>query len=342
MRILVIKTSSLGDIIHTLPAITDARNAIPEIQIDWVAEQSFAEIPTWHPAIRNVIPVAIRRWRHQPWQFVRSGEFKSCWRRLRAEDYDHVIDAQGLLKSAILGCIARGPLSGLDMKSARGGLATGLYRQRHAISWDHHAITRARILFSQTLGYSMDQSTFDYGLDQSRLQSSLITNTKNYVVFLHGTTWESKQWPLSYWCELAKHAVADGFKVLVPWGNVIEKSYAEQIAQMDSNVTVLPKLRLTEMATVLSNARGVVAVDTGLAHLAAALSVPAVTLYGPTDPTKTGAWGKNQQHLSMSSFNCSPCFQKTCQYQQPSNIKPACFAEKPPSVVWQHLVTLNR
>ena len=102
MRVLLVKTSSLGDVIHTLPALTDAQRAIPGIQFDWVVEEGFAEIPAWHPAVAQVIPVAIRRWRKHPLQTLRSGEWRRFKARLRETHYDLVIDAQGLLKSAWL------------------------------------------------------------------------------------------------------------------------------------------------------------------------------------------------------------------------------------------------
>ena len=129
MRVLLIKTSSLGDVIHTLPALTDAARAIPGIRFDWVVEEGFAEIPAWHPAVDAVIPVAIRRWRKKPLQAVRSGEWSNFKRRLRETQYDLVIDAQGLLKSAWLTRYARAEVVGLDKSSAREPLAARFYQR---------------------------------------------------------------------------------------------------------------------------------------------------------------------------------------------------------------------
>ncbi|HIQ53746.1 MAG TPA: lipopolysaccharide heptosyltransferase I, partial [Pseudomonas pachastrellae] len=146
MRVLLIKTSSLGDVIHTLPALTDAARAIPGIRFDWVVEEGFAEIPSWHPAVDAVIPVAIRRWRKKPLQAVRSGEWGNFKRRLRETQYDLVIDAQGLLKSAWLTRYARAEVVGLDKSSAREPLAARFYQRRLAVAWGQHAVERTRQL----------------------------------------------------------------------------------------------------------------------------------------------------------------------------------------------------
>ena len=123
MRVLVIKTSSLGDVIHALPALTDAARAIPGIRFDWVVEEGFAEIPTWHPAVDKVIPVAIRRWRKNLWQTFKSGEWRRFKQRIQSTKYDLVIDAQGLLKSAWLTRYVRAPVAGFDKNSAREPIA---------------------------------------------------------------------------------------------------------------------------------------------------------------------------------------------------------------------------
>ena len=153
MRVLLIKTSSLGDVIHTLPALTDAMNALPGIQFDWVVEEGFAEIPTWHPAVANVIPVAIRRWRKNLWQTVKNGEWRRFKQRLRDTRYDLVIDAQGLLKSAWLTRYVKAPVAGLDKTSAREPMAARFYDRPYAVARGQHAVERLRQLFAQALGY---------------------------------------------------------------------------------------------------------------------------------------------------------------------------------------------
>lgn len=311
MRVLLIKTSSLGDVIHTLPALTDAQRAVPGIQFDWVVEEGFAEIPAWHPAVVQVIPVAIRRWRRHLLQTLRSGEWRRFKARLRETRYDLVIDAQGLLKSAWLTRYVSAPVAGLDRESAREPLASRFYDRRYAIARDQHALERVRQLFAHALGYTAPETIADYGLDRNQLATS---GDQPYLLFLHGTTWPSKHWPESYWRELAERMSEFGWSIRLPWGNADEKARAERIAENLSSVSVLPKLNLGGIAKVVAGARACVAVDTGLGHLAAALDVPSISLYGPTLPGRVGAYGRSQVHLCASGPNAGkgdrhkPCF----------------------------------
>lgn len=192
MRVLIIKTSSLGDVIHTLPALTDAAQAIPGIRFDWVVEEGFAEIPCWHPAVDQVIPVAIRRWRKNLWQTIKSGEWKAFKQRVRERKYDLVIDAQGLVKSAWLTRYVKAPVAGLDRYSAREGWASRFYDRRLSVATGQHAVERVRQLFAMALAYDLPEGIGNYGLDLERLQ---LPPAAPYVVFLHGTTWATKRWP---------------------------------------------------------------------------------------------------------------------------------------------------
>jgi len=311
VRVLLIKTSSLGDVVHTLPALTDAQRAIPGIQFGWVVEEGFAEIPAWHPAVAQVIPVAIRRWRKSLWQTLRSGEWRRFKARLRETHYDLVIDAQGLLKSAWLTRYVKAPVAGLDRDSAREPLASRFYDRRYAVPRDQHALERVRQLFAQALGYELPQGIGDYGLDRAQLATP---GEEPYLLFLHGTTWPSKHWPEAYWRELAERMSAFGWAIRLPWGNAEEKARAERIAEGIAGASVLPRLNLGGVAKVVAGARACVAVDTGLGHLAAALDVPSISLYGPTLPGRVGAYGRSQVHLCASGPDAGkgdrvkPCF----------------------------------
>lgn len=342
----------MGDIIHTLPALTDAGQAIPGITFDWVVEESFAEIPKWHPLVDQVIPVALRRWRkclthRKTWQ-----EWMAFRKRLRATQYDLIIDAQGLLKSAFVALNAKGKRVGFNKQSAREPSAALFYQHAFFIAKKQHAISRVRQLFSQALGYTTPTLTPNYGLDRERIISN---RDENYLVFLHGTTWETKHWPESAWIELIKIATDKGFSVKLVWGNLIEKERAERMAATSPRVFVLPKQNLQELMLLLAGAKAVVSVDTGLLHLTAALNVPAVSLYGPTDPRLSGALGQSQKHLTVT-FSCAPCLSRQCHYSssqsnhlnhqetQPTSslnpLYPPCFATLPPVVVWAELATL--
>nr|WP_275944063.1 lipopolysaccharide heptosyltransferase I [Azomonas macrocytogenes] len=323
---MLIKTSSMGDVIHTLPALTDATQALPDIRFDWVVEEGFAEIPAWHPAIARVIPVAIRRWRKQPVQTWLSGEWARCKTALREGNYDLVIDAQGLLKSAWLTRYVKAPVAGFSRTSAREPLASRFYDRTYSVAPGLHAIERTRGLFAQALGYPLPGAMGDYGLDREQLA---VHERQPYLLFLHGTTWASKHWPEPYWRELAERLVASGRKVRLPWGNAAEKARAERIARGLAGVSVLPRLNLAGIARIIAGAQACVAVDTGLGHLAAALDVPTVSLYGPTLPEKVGTYGHSQVHLRATGPDAG----------KGDRDKP-CFADLLPEHVFHELGTL--
>ncbi len=335
MRVLIIKTTSLGDIIHTLPALTDAVQAIPGIEFDWVVEESFQNVTRWHAAVKNIFPVALRRWRKNKIKNFLNGEILSRLMAIRKHKYDYIIDAQGLFKSAGLAFIARGKRAGFNQSSAREGLASFLYQKHAEASWKEHAVQRTRMLFAQILNYPMPSELPDYGIEVSRLPA--FHHPKPYYVFLHGTTWDNKHWPEPYWISLAKQLATTDASLLLLWGNEVERTRAERIAASVPNAEVLPKMSLEAVGGVLAFAKGIVSVDTGLGHLAAALAVPTVALYGPTDPKRSGTCGRNQVHLA-AQFACSPCLSRDCTFQGDKSIDPPCFSVVTPDLVWQTLV----
>ncbi|WKX26551.1 lipopolysaccharide heptosyltransferase RfaC [Tatumella ptyseos] len=294
MRVLIVKTSSMGDVIHTLPALTDALQQIPTIRFDWVVEEGFSQIPSWHQAVDRVIPVAIRRWRKNWFRRDIREERQRFYQQLQSVHYDVIIDAQGLIKSsALITRKALGTKHGLDWQSAREPLASYWYDRSHRLSKHQHAVEKIRALFSVSLGYPLPKTQGDYGIAQ-HFTNVLPADANHYLVFLHATTRDDKHWPESAWETLIDLVVATGLKVKLPWGSAIEQQRAIRLAKGRPQVTVLPKLSLSEVATQLAGARAVVSVDTGLSHLTAALDRPNVTLYGPTDPLLIGGYGKNQ------------------------------------------------
>ena len=314
MRVLLIKTSSMGDVIHALPALTDAMRAIPGIRFDWVVEEAFQEIPAWHPAVDRVIPVALRRWRKSPLKAIFSGEWRRFVLALRKESYDLILDSQGLIKSAWLASKAKGPRVGFDKRSAREPLASGFYQKKFFVDPDQHAIARQRALFGAALGYTVPASEPDSALSIKWEPD----RERPYIFFLHGTSWPSKEWPEENWIELAKLANADGYQVKLTWGNERERARAERIA-MVSGVKVLPRMELGKISKELAGASRVIGVDSGLAHLAAAMNIRSMTLYGSTSPAKTGVLANNNQNLYLS-LPCSPCLDVTCKKRDKKNI----------------------
>ncbi len=339
-NILIVKTSSLGDIIHTLPALSDAKKYYPEVSFDWVVEDAFQEVPLWHSVVKRIIPVALRRWRKHSWHALRNGEIQTFIKNLRQQKYDAVIDVQGLLKSVPLTILARGTQRiGLSWRSAREGLASLFYQKRVVVPWGAHAVTRARSLFAKGLGYPMPDTAADYGIDLSRLP--ILERQNPYYVFLHGTTWATKHWPETYWITLAKNIVDMGFGVQLLWGNETERLRADRMKCAVPKIVVASKKHtLSEITAVLANAQGIVTVDTGLGHLAAALGVPTVSLYGPSDPKQSGTLGLNQIHIA-ADFECAPCFKRICTYTGEKRVEPPCFGRVTPEKVLSHLMSIN-
>ncbi len=341
-RILLVKQSSMGDIIHTLPALTDAMKAIPNLEIDWVVEPAFSDIPAWHPAVKKIIPVAYRKWRKNIFRKSTYVEIQKFYKILREKKYDVIIDAQGLMKSMVVAKIANGESHGYDKHSTKEFISSFFYDKKYFVEQQKHAVTRARELFSLALQYTLPNTAPDFQMDHTKLPTLTFQLPEKYFVFLHGTTWESKHYPESYWKILLEKTDKSGITVFLPWGNQIEKDRAERLTKNSQYATILPTLSIAEMATVLKNATAVVAVDTGLGHLSAALTTPTIGLYGPTDPKRVGIIGNHQFHLS-AQFPCAPCYSRTCWYakKHKTDVVPACFATINPDKVWEILVEME-
>ncbi len=330
MRVLLVKMSSLGDVVHALPAVTDA--ARHGVVFDWVVEEAFAAIPALHPAVRRVWPIGWRRWRKS--LRADGAELRRFFRHLRQERYDLILDAQGLLKSAAVTLAARGDRrAGLSFTAAREPLAAFAYGQRAAVPKGQHAVDRLRQLFAGSLGYVAPSDAPAFGLKRAAEQTSSRT-----AVLLHGTTWESKHWPEAMWQALAGQLRTDGWRLALPWGNDVERARAEHLAA--SPAEVLPAMDLDELTGQLAAAQLVVGVDSGLSHLAGALGVPTVVLYGSTSAELTGVRGARVRSLA-SDLACAPCLARRCHYRgvperwRDEPVTPPCYARLAPETVFE-------
>ena len=288
LQILLVKTSSMGDVIHNLPVIADILAHYPEAKFDWMVEEGFAEIPRLHPNVRNVIPVAVRRWRKSIFSCDTWREIRDLKIRLKHTHYDAIIDTQGLLKSAVLAKFAQGELHGMNYDSAREPFASLFYKHQYPVDRNQHAVQRNRVLAALALQYPIPKSLPDYGLGNSSSQQNKLELPHNYVVFLHGTSRDSKLWPAPHWVTLAEKLKQFNLQVLLPWSNPSEENRAKEIAAKSSNVRVLPKLKLTTLAGILADSTLNIGVDTGLMHLSTALNKPSIAIYTDTNPVFTG------------------------------------------------------
>jgi heptosyltransferase-1 len=289
-NILFIKTSSLGDVIHHMPALTDARSARNDAAFTWLVEEQFAPLVRLHPAASEVIPVAWRRWRKSVYAPATLAEIGGSFRAIRARQYDDVVDSQGLLRTALLTRIARGRRHGYDASSIREPLASRFYDVRYRVDRRLHAVERNRILSGLALGY-VPQGAPDFGLDRGRFASG----ASRYAVLLHATARPKKLWPEAHWIALGRAlGEGQGLELVLPWGSEIERVRSETIARKVPGARVPERAPLDRVAKLIGGAQFVVGVDTGLLHLAAALSVPLVAIFTGSKPGLTGPVGSGR------------------------------------------------
>lgn len=284
-NVLLLRTSSMGDLIHTWPALTELAQHQPDTRITWLAEEAFVDIPGLHPQVQATLPIAWRRWRkhllaRDTWQ-----QMAALKQALQGTRWDLVLDAQGLLKSALPGRLANGPLAGYDAASIREPLAARFYDQHYAVSRQLSAIERNRRLFAAAFGYEVSGAPV-FGIRAGARPGWLPAGP--YAVLLHATSRDSKLWPEPYWLALAAELAAQGLYAVLPWGNAVEQARAQRLAAAMPGAVVAPRVPLREAAALLGHAAAVVGVDTGLTHLANALDVPLVAIYTDTDPALTG------------------------------------------------------
>jgi heptosyltransferase I len=287
MRILLVKTSSLGDIIHNLPVASDIRSQYPDAHIDWMVEEGFAEIPALHSAVDGIFSVALRRWRRSLFSSKTWDDVRTFRQRLHEHAYDVVLDTQGLLKSAWLATLAHGERRGYAFGCVRDPLAPLFYARRYRVDKSLHAVECNRRLAALALNYDLP-ATLDYGIRVAPLAFPWLP--ERYAVLLHATSRDDKRWPDSDWISLGKRLSGEGLICVLPWGSVSEQQRSERLAAAIAHAVVPPRLRLTEAASVLAGAGIVVGVDTGLAHLAAALHTPVAAIYCATEPGLTGVY----------------------------------------------------
>lgn len=344
MRILLVKMSSMGDIYHTFPAISDIKKQFPDAIIDWVVEDSFKEIVQWHPQVNKAIPIHLRRWvkqrDKQSWQ-----EFKAWRKALQTQDYDYVIDAQGLLKSAIIAKCARitgerKGVDGYDKDSAREAITRWFYKHTHAVDKNQHAVERTRQLVGKALGYTPEPA-LNFGINQNFTH---IQKNPRKLIFIIGTSWVTKLWATSEWQALTHIAINAGFAVEIIWGSSDEQAIADEIIAACPQATrPAQRLSITTIAEKLVEAAGVVGLDTGFSHLAGALETPTIAIYGPTSPTKVGLIGDHTRNLQLSEpLDCMPCHKRQCKWlPENSRDTPACMTGIKAEQVWQSLENIQ-
>lgn len=345
MKLLLLRLSSMGDVLHTLPAVTDLQQAQPDLHLHWLVEPAFAPIALLHPGAARVIPFSLRNYKER-WRGL-AVALRDLRRDLRAEGYDQILDAQGLYKSALLGRLGGAPLWGLDAASAREPGAARLYHRRFPVAWGQSAISRNRQLFAQALDYPLPETPPDYGLQvaATRLRKDTLAQPwkelvqQPFVLGFHGTSRENKEWQEDYWRALAAPLRQAGLRLLLPAGNAREAARAQRIAEQADNVVALPPATLLELAALIVRADAYVGMDTGLSYLAGALGLAGVTLYGPTARDRFSVAEDHQASL-QSLEPCAPCGKSRCPLPEAKNGLILCQQALRPEQVWTALSPL--
>lgn len=303
-RILLVKTSSLGDVIHNLPVVSDIVQHFPDAKIDWLVEEGFAALPKLHPRVRKTIPVAARRWRHGIFQARTWNEIHAFRRDLALQEYEWVIDTQGLLKSALFSASAQGIHCGFNRDSVREPLASYFYHRTFTVARNLHAVERNRLLAASALGYQLTKPA-NYGIQVPDLPLPDWMPSGAYVVLLHATSRDDKLWQESNWVELGNYFYQQGIRTILPWGSTTEQARSIRLSSQITDAVCPPGLGLNQITALMGDAHAVIGVDTGIAHLAAALNRPTIGIYTATDPSLTGLYS-GRLAVNMGGKNAPP------------------------------------
>ncbi|HTH59834.1 MAG TPA: lipopolysaccharide heptosyltransferase I [Paraburkholderia sp.] len=310
-KILIVRVSSLGDVVHNMPAIADIRRRYPQAQIDWLVEESFAGLVELVHGVHRAIPFSLRRWRKRLFSASNWREIGAFRRALAAEKYDLVIDCQGLIKTAWVASWAHGPLVGLGNRTDGAGYEWPVrffYERAIRIEPRTHVVERTRQLVAAAIDAPRPAPTddIDFGIDTGRASLALASVGLNlpvpYVVFVHATSRADKQWPDANWIELGQALVRRGMSLVLPWGSDAERETSERLAREFGEAAVVPpKLPLPAVVGLIDGAAATVGVDTGLVHIAAALKRPTVELYNFATAWRTGGyWSPNVVNLGTA------------------------------------------
>lgn len=304
-RILIVRTSSLGDLVHMLPAISDIALHVPDARIDWLVEDSFVQIPGWHPAVNEVIPIAHRRWRRNWWSAEVRRERHALEQKLRSRPYDLVLDMQALLKTVWFTRMASGIKHGLDWRSAREPLASLFYDVRHRVAFWQPAVIRQRSLAAAAFGYTYSGIP-DFGLQAFEREAQVSRAHQDpYAVIMPSASRDDKLWPEDDWRAVFDLLAERGLQLKLLAGNDGERVRAERLIGQRTGAMVLPRLDLTEAARCLAGAQLMVGLDSGLTHLSAALGRPTIGIYKASTPVRTPLVG-DAFVASLGDRNQSP------------------------------------
>lgn len=287
-RVLIVKVTSLGDIVQALPVVADIKRAFPGVQVDWAADEAFAELVQWSESVDRVLCAPLRRFK----KARRWDDLKAIWAsiaQLRAYRYDFIIDIHGVYKSAIIAFLARSSRRiGYQSQDLGERGAAFAYTGRFGPRPQGNAWHGMRISAGEALGYRVEgPPLYNLRLPEP-VRSPFEPGSAPVAAFFHATSKDDKKWPLTHWVAVGRELAERGFCVVLPWGSAGERAEAEQIAGQVPNSTVLPTMSVTEIAQMIDACSLVVGTDTGFVHLAHALQKRTVMIFVATSPSHCG------------------------------------------------------
>jgi len=288
-RILVVRLGAMGDIIHTLPAVAQLKSRFPNAHVTWVIESKWKPLLEGNPHVDQVITIPLSQWRRYPGSLSTWRSFRSFCDRLRQSEFDTAVDFQGLLKSAVVAYISGARrVVGFDKKALRERIAA-LFYSDCVIPYSKHVVDQNRDL---TMMMGAQKSHAIFSLPSG--QPSPLLPDGEFILAAPLAGWTSKQWPAKYYAELARLMWCDRGIPLVVDCAPQDSTYVEQICiGAPKGSCIVHNSSLNELIAATRRAQAVVGVDSGPLHLAAALDVPGVAIYGPTDPIRNGPYGNS-------------------------------------------------
>mgnify|MGYP001475299952 FL=1 len=287
----------MGDLMHALPALTEASSHIENISFDWVVDTNFASVPSWHPLVNKIIKTDHRNWKKHLFSKDSRKSLREVINQINESDYDLVVDMQNNLKSAFISYLCKHDVVGMDSKSAREYPAHLAYSKKINVDKRQHAIERQKKLLGEALGYDYKSKHIDYGASFKNFIEPNIKLPNKYIVLVQNASWVTKQWSIENWQHLIQYLENKGIDMLLPSGNLKELERAKEICSISEKANALDLMSLNEIAFIVKNADFCICSDTGLAHLSALTRTPSITLYGPTKTSLIGTTGINQNHL---------------------------------------------
>ena len=275
LNILIVKTSSMGDVVHALPVLADIRKNIRGVRIDWLVEEPFADIVRHTPLVDETIICNVRKWRRSIFSKQTREEIQALKKRLQEKKYDRVIDLQGLIKSAAVGKLAKSPIAGYDRASIKEPVASWMYDKTYPVSKKLSAVERCRQLTAQALDYVLPDTApvFDFLFSSEKVENK-------QAIFFVNTSRKTKLWPENYWIELGRLLTDEGWKVFFAWASPEEKERVEKIKNaIGQDAFVLARMKIGELMKFTATCELVVGVDTGMTHLGSAMGLPTVGIF---------------------------------------------------------------